>query len=44
MISKSIKKYYSKKLINLIVKMLEFDEKQRFSFEDIQNYIKQNYN
>ena len=44
MISKSIKKYYSKKLIYLIVKMLEFDENKRFSFEDIQNYIKDNYN
>ena len=44
MISKSIKKYYSKKFINLIVKMLEFDENQRFSFEDIEKYIKENYN
>ena len=43
MISKSIKKYYSKKMIDLVTKMLDFDEKKRFSFQDIQNYIDNNY-
>ena len=44
MISKNIKKHYSGKMIDLITKMLEFDEKERFSFNDIQKYIQENYN
>ena len=43
MLSKSIKKNYSKKMIDLVIKMLDFDEKKRFSFQDIQKYIDENY-
>ena len=44
MISKNIKKHYSGKMIDLITKMLEFEEIKRFSFHDIQKYIQENYN
>ncbi len=43
MISKNIKKYYSSKMIYLITKMLELDERERFSFQDVEKYIKENY-
>ena len=43
MISKNIKKHYSSKMILLITKMLEIDERERFSFQDIEKYIKENY-
>ena len=42
-ISKNIKKHYSSKMILLITKMLEIDERERFSFQDIEKYIKENY-
>ena len=30
-------------MILLITKMLEIDERERFSFQDIEKYIKENY-
>jgi hypothetical protein len=30
-------------MIDLVIKMLDFDEKKRFSFQDIQKYIDENY-
>ena len=39
-----LKNFYSKKLINLIVKMLELNEKERFSFYDIKKFVKEKFN
>jgi spore coat polysaccharide biosynthesis predicted glycosyltransferase SpsG len=44
MISRALKKNYSKKIIELISKMLELDERKRYSFEDIDKYLNENYN
>ena len=30
-------------MIYLITKMLELDERERFSFQEVENYIKENY-
>ena len=44
LIRKNIKRYYSPKMINLVIKMIEFEESERFSFLDIKNYIEENFN
>ena len=44
LIRKNIKRYYSPKMINLVIKMIEFEESERFSFLDIMNYIEENFN
>lgn len=44
MISRALKKNYSRKIIELISKMLELDERIRYSFEDIDKYLSENYN
>ena len=31
-------------MINLVIKMIEFEESERFSFLDIKNYIEENFN
>ena len=36
-------KFQNELFYDLITKMLEFEESQRFSFYDIQNYIQENY-
>ena len=38
-----IKKVYSEKLINIIYNMLLYDENKRFSFQELINYIDENY-
>ena len=43
MVSRALKKNYSSKMIRLICKMIELDERERFSFGDIEKYIKENY-
>ena len=43
-VQRYLKNIYSKKLINLIVKMLEMNEKERFSFYDIKKYVKEKFN
>ena len=43
MVSRALKKNYSSKMISLICKMIELDERERFSFGDIEKYIKENY-
>ena len=43
MVSRALKKNYSPKMIKLICKMIELDERERFSFEDIERYLKENY-
>ena len=43
MVSRALKKNYSSKMIKLICKMIELDERERFSFEDIERYLKENY-
>ena len=43
-ISRALKKNYSMKIIELISKMLELNERIRYSFEDIDKYVSENYN
>ena len=43
MVSRALKKNYSSKMIKLICKMIELDERERFSFSDIERYINENY-
>ena len=38
-VQRNLKKNYSKNLIDLILNMLELNEKERFSFYDIKKYI-----
>ena len=38
-----IKKVYSDNLIKIIVNMLMYDEKNRFSFEELLNFIDEHY-
>ena len=40
---KHLKNKYSEKFIKVLVKMLEIDEKERFDFISIENYINENY-
>ena len=39
-----LKKIYSDKLINIIYNMLLYDEKKRFNFQGLINFIDENYN
>ena len=39
-----LRKVYSEKLINIIYNMLLFDEKKRFSFQELINFIDEHYN
>lgn len=38
-VNKALNKRYSHKFINLIVKMLQLDEKLRFDFLELEEYI-----
>jgi serine/threonine protein kinase len=42
-VQRNLKKYYSKNLINLILNMLELNENDRFSFNDIKKYLDEKY-
>jgi serine/threonine protein kinase len=43
-IQRNFKRNYSQYLITLILKMINLNEKERFSFSDIKNYLNEKYN
>ena len=43
-VKRAIRRNYSNKMQNLVLGMLEIEEKKRFSFKEIKNYIQQNFN
>ena len=43
-IQRNLKRNYSQCLITLILKMINLNEKERFSFSDIKHYLNKNYN
>ena len=43
-VTRTLKQYYSSNLINLILNMLQLNEKDRFSFFDVKNYLNEKYN
>ena len=43
-IQRNFKRYYSQDLIILILKMIDLNENERFSFLDIKNYLNEKYN
>ena len=43
-VKRAIRRNYSNKMQNLVLGMLEIEEKKRLSFKEIKNYIQQNFN
>ena len=43
-VTRTLKQYYSSNLINLILNMLQLNEKDRFSFYDVKKYLNEKYN
>ena len=42
-VKRSIRRNYSNKLQDLVIKMIDLDEKKRLSFQDIREYIIKNF-